>query len=121
MKHEWQKLMELSGGRKVIIEKVYIPDLDIHLEGHFSMPEIMTLSQEDQIFAARFIKCGGSIKEMEKTFGISYPTVKNRLKRIASALGGADIEMEYRQPALSVLDMLEKGEISVEDAVKELK
>lgn len=121
MKQEWQKLMELTGGRKVVIEKVYVPDLDIHIEGRFDMPDLMTLSQDDQIFAARFIKSGGSIKEMEKIFGISYPTVKNRLKRIASALGGMDIEMEYKQPVLSVLDQLEKGEISVEDAVKELK
>lgn len=121
MKHDWQQLMALCGGRRVVIEKVYVPDLDIHIEGKFDMPEIMTLSSEDQIFAARFVKSGGSIKEMEKLFGISYPTVKNRLKRIASALGGVDIEMEYRQPAMSVLDLLDKGEISVEEAMKELK
>lgn len=121
MKHDWQKLMELSGGRKIIIEKAYIPDLDIHIEGEFAMPEFLTLSSDDQIFAARFIKSGGSIKEMEKTFGISYPTVKNRLKSITSALGGVDIELEYKQPAMSVLEMLEKGELSVEDAMKELE
>lgn len=120
MKHDWQQLMAMSGGREIVIEKVYVPDLDIHIEGKFQTPEIMTLSQEDQIFAARFIKSGGSIKEMEKQFGISYPTVKNRLKRIASALGGVDIEMEYRKPAMSILDLLEKGEISVDDAMREL-
>jgi len=121
MKHDWQQLMNMSGGRNIVIEKAYIPDLDIHIEGNFSMPELMTLSSDDQIFAARFIKSGGSIKEMEKIFGISYPTVKNRLKNIAAALGGMDIEMEYRQPAMSVLDKLESGEISVEEAMEELK
>ena len=121
MKHEWQQLMKMSGGRELIIEKVYIPDLDIHIEGNFTMPEIMTLSSDDQIFAARFIKSGGSIKEMEKIFGISYPTVKNRLKRIASALGGMDIEMEYKKPTMSVLDLIAKGELSVEEAMEELK
>jgi len=117
---DWQQLMAITGGKAVVIEKVYVPELDVHIEGQFNTPEIMTLSQDDQIFAARFIKSGGSIKEMEKQFGISYPTVKNRLKRIASALGGVDIEMEYRKPAMSVLDLLEKGEISVEEAMKEL-
>jgi len=121
VKHDWQQLMNLSGGRTVVIEKVYIPELDIHIEGSFDMPEIMTLNGDDQIFAAKFIKSGGSIKEMEKIFSISYPTVKNRLKRIASALGGMDIEMEYRQPAMSVLDQLENGEISVEEAMEGLK
>lgn len=121
MKHDWQQLMAMSGGRKVVIEKVYVPDLDIHIEGQFDMPEIMTLNSDDQVFAARFIKSGGSIKEMEKIFGISYPTVKNRLKRIADALDGMDIEMEYKQSALSVLDLLDKGEISLDEAMKELK
>lgn len=121
MKHDWQQLMDLCKSRTVVIQKVYIPDLDIHIEGDFSMPEIMTLSSDDQIFAARFIKSGGSIKEMEKIFGISYPTVKNRLKRIASALGAMDVEMEYREPAMSVLDQLERGEISVEEAMEGLK
>lgn len=121
MKHDWQQLMNLSGGRSVVIEKVYIPDLDIHIEGKFNMPEMMTLSSDDQIFAARFIKSGGSIKEMEKIFGISYPTVKNRLKRIASALGGMDIEMEYKKPAMSVLERLESGEMTVDEAMEELK
>lgn len=121
MKHDWQQLMNISGGRTVVIEKVYIPELDIHVEGEFAMPEIMTLSSDDQIFAARFIKSGGSIKEMEKIFGISYPTVKNRLKGIASALGGMDIELETREPVKSLLDQLERGEISVDEALEGLK
>ncbi len=120
MKHDWQQLIKMSDGRNIVVEKVYIPDLDIHIEGNFSIPDIMKLSADDQIFTARFIKSGGSIKEMEKLFGISYPTVKNRLKRIANILGG-DIEMEYKKPAMSILDLLEKGEISVDDAMEELK
>jgi len=121
MKHDWQKLMNLSGGKKIVIEKAYIPDLDIHIEGEFSTPELMSLNADDQIFTVRFIKSGGSIKEMEKLFGISYPTVKNRLNKIAEALGGMDIDMEYKKPAMSVLELLEKGAISVEEAMEELK
>jgi len=33
-----------------------------------------------------FVRSHGSIKEMERTFGISYPTVKNRLNRISAQL-----------------------------------
>ncbi len=121
MKHDWQQLVKMSGSRSLIVEKVYIPDLDIHIEGEFVIPEFMTLNADDQIFTAGFIKSGGSIKEMEKMFGISYPTVKNRLKKISSVLGGMDIKTEWKQPVMSVLDLLEKGEISVDEAMEELK
>ena len=33
-----------------------------------------------------FVQVHGSIKEMERIFGISYPTVKNRLDAIAKQL-----------------------------------
>ena len=42
--------------------------------------------REDQVFVAAFLKSHGSIKEMEQVFGVSYPTVKARLNRIAGQL-----------------------------------
>jgi hypothetical protein len=50
------------------------------------------LPAEDQVFVAAFVRCHGSIKQMEKYFGVSYPTVKNRLNRIGSQLSFVEIE-----------------------------
>ena len=47
---------------------------------------------DDQIFVAAFVRCHGSIKQMEKFFGVSYPTIKNRLNRIASSLEFVDTD-----------------------------
>ena len=44
------------------------------------------LRYEDQVFVSEFVRNYGSIKDMEKAFGISYPTVKNRLNRIIDQL-----------------------------------
>ncbi len=33
------------------------------------------------------LKIGGNIKEIEKELGISYPTVRNKLEDVISALG----------------------------------
>jgi len=44
------------------------------------------LTLEDQVFVMAFVRCEGTIKEMEKTFGVSYPTIKNRLGRIGKQL-----------------------------------
>ncbi len=68
-------------------------------------------------FALAFIECEGSIKDMEKRFDISYPTVKSRLAEVKKALGLAEGK-SYRQ---SVLDELEKGDIDVDAAVELIK
>jgi hypothetical protein len=66
-----------------------------------------------------FLRSHGSIKEMEATFGISYPTVKNRLNAIAALL--PLIEVNPPSPRTDVLDQLDRGEISVDEALAKLK
>ena len=65
------------------------------------MPPLARLTAEDQIFVAAFVRCHGSIKQMEKFFGVSYPTIKNRLNRIGALLPFAEIDPQpdERQPA----------------------
>jgi hypothetical protein len=54
---------------------------------------------------------------MESLFGISYPTVKNRLNAISAAL---DRNFEGPSPNLYVLEQLSRGELSVEEALERL-
>jgi len=65
------------------------------------------------------VRSHGPIKEMEKLFGVSYPTIKNRLNRIAGEL--PLVEVDERPPADDPLRQLEVGEISVEEAVERLR
>lgn len=44
------------------------------------------MSKEDQEFVLEFIKASGSLKEMAKIIGVSYPTVRNRLDEIIENL-----------------------------------
>ncbi|MHC4552369.1 MAG: DUF2089 family protein [Planctomycetota bacterium] len=47
------------------------------------LPQWMNdLSDEDCRFIKRFILASGSLKEMAVQYGISYPTVRNRLDRL---------------------------------------
>jgi len=80
---EWQELTRLIRGETVIIEKVRLVDSGIAIEGQFELPPLARLSTEDQVFVMAFVKNDGSIKDMEKAFGVSYPTIKSRLSRIA--------------------------------------
>src|SRR5215470_8779062 len=92
MTHDWQALTRLSGGARLEIERVRFVDQDLAVEGHFALPPLAQLTAEDQVFVAAFVRCHGSIKQMEKYFGVSYPTIKNRLNRIGSQLSFVEIE-----------------------------
>ena len=116
--HDWQELTRLTGGAPFVIERVRLVDRGIAIEGAFAPPQLARLSAEDQVFVAAFVRSHGSIKEMEQMFGVSYPTVKARLNRIAASLEFVD---ESPAPARSeVLDRLASGEITAEEAIAAL-
>ena len=87
------------------------------MEGEFEVSPLAQLSLEDQTFVMAFVRSHGSIKKMESVFGISYPTVKNRLNAIGAAL---DKSFQAPSPNLYVLEQLSRGEISVEEALEKL-
>ncbi len=118
MDHDWKELTELTKGETVKVERVRLKNSGIAIEGDFELPPLAQLTIEDQIFVAAFIRCQGSIKDMEQLFGISYPTVKGRLNKIAQNLEFVEINPPASKN--EVIDQLDKGEISVEDALKML-
>ena len=125
MVRDWQTLTKLTGGAPMHIERVRLADADVAdvvIEGRFELPPLAQLSAEDQIFVAAFVRCHGSIKQMEKFFGVSYPTIKNRLNRIGSRLPFAEIEPAEAPPETGeLLSRLERGEMSVADVLAQLK
>ncbi|MFA5699052.1 MAG: DUF2089 domain-containing protein [Sphaerochaeta sp.] len=120
MEHNWQKLLALTNKKEFIITQVWIPEDDVTINGKFQLPPFANLSVDDQIFIGAFIKCHGSIKQMESIFNISYPTVKSRLSRITQQLDFIDVSVNVSNPLQEILDRLENGTISVEEALQEI-
>jgi len=119
MARNWQELTNLTNGREITVERVKIADTDIAIEGSFELPPLARLSMQDQVFVIAFIQSDGSIKETERLFGVSYPTIKARLKKVAEQLEFVQVSSA---PAKSeILDRLEKGEITVDQALELLK
>jgi hypothetical protein len=116
---DWQELTQLTQGAPLIVERVRLADRDIAIEGAFELPQLARLALEDQIFIAAFLKSHGSIKDMEQVFGVSYPTIKARLNRIAAALEFVDTNPT--PPRSEVLDRLDRGEITAAEAIAELE
>jgi len=57
------------------------------LKGEFELDRISRLTPSMRQFILEFLKCRGNIREMEKLFNISYPTVRARIDDIITRLG----------------------------------
>ena len=109
-------------GGETEITKINCNECGTTLEGHFKLCKFCKLTTEQKTFIDVFIKCRGNIKEVEKELGISYPTVKNKLEDVAGALGyKTEPDTMTSDKRKEILDMINNGEISVEDAVGMLK
>jgi hypothetical protein len=118
---DWKDLTRMANGERIVVERVRLAPSGIAIEGAFELPPLTLLPVEDQVFIGAFVRSHGSIKEMERLFGVSYPTIKNRLNRLSSALGSAlGVETEPRLDSGEVLDRLERGEITAKEAALEL-
>jgi hypothetical protein len=101
----------------MVVVRMSCPTCNLSLEGEFEVPPLARLPVEDQLFVTAFVREHGSIKKMEMHFGISYPTVKNRLNAISSRL-----DASFRAPLSNaeVLEQLSRGEIGVDEALRRL-
>ena len=116
---DWQELTQVTQGRRIVVERVRLVDEDIAIEGSFELPQLARLSADDQIFITAFVRSHGSIKEMEHIFGVSYPTIKSRLTRIADGL--EFVETNPMPSKSEILERLQQGEITAEDAIREME
>jgi len=116
---DWQELTQLTQGEPIVIERIRLAEKNIVIEGQFELPQLARLSMDDQIFITAFVRSHGSIKEMERVLGVSYPTIKSRLTRIANSL--EFVETNPTPSKSEILERLQRGEISAEDAIREME
>jgi hypothetical protein len=126
MKLNWQELTRLTHGDEIAVERVRIERTGIAIEGNFELPPLARLKLEDQIFVMAFVRSHGSIKEMERYFGVSYPTIKSRLNKISESFTLLDVTTDIEDAKESpekdsdILAELERGEITVAEAIERM-
>ncbi len=109
-------------GNRMSVTRLHCNSCDSALEGCFDTCRFCQLSQEQQVFVEVFLKGRGNIKEVERELGISYPTVRSRLDSILEALGyKADLAEDCSQQRNDVLDALDRGELTADEAARLLK
>lgn len=115
---DWQELTRLTAGEAITVERVRLARNGVAVEGSFELPQLARLSVEDQVFVTAFVISHGSIKEMERVFGVSYPTIKSRINRIAGSLHF--VETNPLPSRAEILEQLSRGEIEADEAVRQL-
>jgi hypothetical protein len=98
------------------------------LRGTFGTSRFNRLDKDQAHFLEVFLRCRGVLNGVEKELGISYPTVRSRLDAVLEALGLAvppeEAEARAKEKAAKrqeILDKLDKGEITAEEAKKALR
>jgi len=64
------------------VKSLICKQCETEIHGQYELPPLTSLSPDDQAFILDFMKASGSLKEMAKLLGLSYPTVRNRLDEI---------------------------------------
>ena len=103
--------------RPMKLTRATCPECEIDLEGKFEVSPLGQLPEEDQVFIMAFLRHHGSIRKMEESFEISYPTVKNRLRNIVDKL---DRVFAGPSPNSVILEQLNRGEITVDEALERM-
>jgi hypothetical protein len=72
------------------------------------------LSDEDLSFIKRFVLASGSLKELAKAYGISYPTVRLRLDRLIEKIKILDSQEIVSQFERALRARFAEGKIDME-------
>ncbi len=111
-------------GGKLIETSLYCEGCQTELKGQFTRNRLSVLTSEQEEFVLKFLSVRGSLKEMERLLGVSYPTVRVRLDEILNNLGirpEASEDSEIDEKRKAILDDLETGRLSAQEAVELLR
>lgn len=110
---------------ELTVTRLHCPVCDTAVEGRFSSGHFAQLTPEQLDFVVTFVRCEGKITRVEEEMGLSYPTIRNRLHEVIRAMGYepgreevGEVDDEKRR---SVLEDLDAGKISAEDAMRRLR
>lgn len=111
-------------GERMLVTKLRCSHCGTELSGEFAPCRFCRLEDKHLQFVETFLRCRGSIKEVERALGVSYPTVKNMLDAALTALG-LDEKPELRalrekEERAEILQRLSDGEIDVDTAIEAL-
>jgi len=108
-------------GEELNVTRLSCPSCKTEITGTFSPCRYCALNDKQKLFLETFLKSRGSIKDVEKSLSISYPTVKGLLEELLTALFPEENQRgEEQLSSTEILDMLESSEITAAQAASML-
>ena len=104
---------------KLHVVKIDCANCATKFDGVFDIPVLLKLPEDDLQFIIDFVRCSGSLKEMATNHHVSYPTLRNRLNLLIESID--KLELNNETSKTSVLQLLEKGKITANEAAAMLK
>jgi hypothetical protein len=117
----------------LLITRLQCPDCGTEVAGVFAADRLVNLPEPHASLLELFLRVRGNVKEMERELRLSYPTVRARLEEALTA-ARAKLPPAARPPVPPasppdqtaaargvVLDALERGEISAQEAARRLR
>ncbi|HLF25550.1 MAG TPA: DUF2089 domain-containing protein [Anaerolineae bacterium] len=110
-------------GETLEVTRLHCRNCDTTIEGHFRAERFSQLTPDQLQFVEVFLKNEGKINRVGEDLGVSYPTVRGRLRDVIAALG-YQVEEEpltiSEEERRQLLDDLAKGKITSEEVLKRL-
>jgi hypothetical protein len=111
---------------KLAVTQVACEACGVTIQGHFAPNRFSQLDEEQLQFLEVFLRNRGMLAGVERELGISYPTARNKLDALLLALGltpatTQDLNGHFAEQRRQILDMLEQGAITAEEAARKLR
>ncbi|HEY0736845.1 MAG TPA: DUF2089 domain-containing protein [Herpetosiphonaceae bacterium] len=90
------------------------------IKGEFALGQLGRLNREHLRFVELLVKNRGNINQVANDLGVSYTTARTRMDEIVSALGYTP-PPDHGTQRRAILQRVESGEISAEEALQLLK
>jgi hypothetical protein len=110
-------------GGELIVTRLEGVDSGVVIEGRFDLGWIGLLTREQLDFVGLLLRYRTNLQKLADELGIAYNTVRSRLDEVVEALG-APAETPSRpsaKDAKAVIEKLAAGEVSVDEAVDQLR
>ncbi len=108
-------------GQTMEVTRLHCRHCETELTGNFAPCRFCMLEEKHRQFIEVFLRCRGSIKEVEKVLGISYPTVRNMMDAALEALGlngsPENEQQSQEKKRAEILSRLAEGKIDTDTAV----
>lgn len=112
------------GGGALFISELTGEESGVSIRGRFEVPRYSKLDADQANFLEIFLRCRGNLTAVERELSMSYPTVRARLDQMLAALELAPVPEAPKKDLdkkRQVLEQLERGEITAEEAKTKLK